>query len=124
MKAIPNFCLVFFAAIAVSLAQDSPRLELLPSAPENRRDIGASGYFQCKVIGQQEGLISDLVWTDPSGNEVPDERSSRVYSSSKDPSKELDLYVTNVTEHDSGEYTCRARYGNQEITNKFNLLVY
>ncbi|KAF0286651.1 Fasciclin-2 [Amphibalanus amphitrite] len=108
----------------LSLAQDSPRLELLPSAPENRRDIGASGYFQCKVIGQQEGLISDLVWTDPSGNEVPDERSSRVYSSSKDPSKELDLYVTNVTEHDSGEYTCRARYGNQEITNKFNLLVY
>ena len=47
-----------------------------------------------------------------------------MYSSAKGSSKARELYVTNVTEHDSGEYTCKARYGNQEITKKFNLLVY
>ena len=48
----------------------------------------------------------------------------RVYSSVSGSGRGRELYITDITEQDQGDYTCRARYGNQEVTASFKLSVF
>ncbi|XP_037073335.1 fasciclin-2-like [Pollicipes pollicipes] len=124
--------LISLAFQLVSLAQEAPHLTVLPTGSVIRRDLGTTGFFTCRVSQQHEQLVDDVVWLDPRGQEVPDERQNRpgaqpprLYSSDASSGKGRELFVSNITENDSGNYTCKARYGtNQEITKTFALLVY
>lgn len=121
-----SLCCIFFAAISVSLAQDSgPQLEILPMGSEIRRNLGANGFFTCRANPQNEQSVTDVVWVDPRGEEVPDERHNRVSSAATSSGTGRELFFTNITENDSGSYVCRARSADgQEITKSFSLLVY
>ena len=63
----------------MSLAQDAPSLEIQPGGSDLRRDLGTTGSFTCRP-SQKGELIRDLVWVDPRGREVPDERTGRSVS--------------------------------------------
>ena len=54
-------------------------MEIQPGGKDIRRDLGKTGYFTCRP-SQQSELIRDVVWVDPRGREVPDERTDRSVS--------------------------------------------
>lgn len=123
---------VLAAIVTAALAQEEVKLDILPSQPKIRRDIGKRGYFTCRAAAGFEDLIDDIIWVNPENQEIPEENqqravetSNRIYTHPYQPGQGRELHIAQVLEQDSGMYTCKARYAtNQEVTKAFELVVY
>ncbi|XP_063590432.1 fasciclin-2-like [Penaeus indicus] len=108
--------LLALALLHVSVAQE-PTLQVLPS--NILKPLGDKAYVSCSAVVDNPELVTEMHWSGPNGQEIPNAEGTIIALESIEGSGKLDLMIQNLREEDSGEYECTAVYaGNQKLSVK------
>ncbi|XP_037784980.1 fasciclin-2-like isoform X13 [Penaeus monodon] len=108
--------LLALALLHVSVAQE-PTLQVLPS--NILKPLGDRAYVSCSAVVDNPELVTEMQWSGPNGQEIPNAEGTIIALESIEGSGKLDLMIQNLREEDSGEYECTAVYaGNQKLSVK------
>ncbi|CAL4081904.1 unnamed protein product, partial [Meganyctiphanes norvegica] len=105
------------ALLHVSVAQE-PTLTLMP-AGKLLKALDGSVYVSCTSEVEDPALITEMKWSGPNGQEIPNSDGSIVTLDNPASPGTLDLYVQKLKEQDVGTYVCTAVYaGNVELSSE------
>jgi len=102
------------ALLHVSVAQE-PTLTLMPS-DKLLKALDGSVYVSCAANVEDPALITEMRWSGPNDEEIPNSDGSIITLDNPSSPGTLDLYVQKLKEKDVGTYKCTAVYaGNKQL---------
>lgn len=113
---------IYFVLFSLSLiALTKSTLQVQPSGSVFIKPLGESIVFTCSLVNVEPvGIIVNIQWFGPSGDEIQDKTVGRDGTAYIDKSIPLTnkLYITNIAERHVGTYRCSASLGgNREEIN-------
>ncbi|XP_047738432.1 fasciclin-2 isoform X2 [Hyalella azteca] len=111
--------LVFLQLFQVILAQE-PRLLIQPDG-QISKSLGETVYVSCRAEVSDPNLVTEMRWTGPGSNEIPN--YDRTIEIIEDGPGSLGLYIQKLREEDTGTYNCSAVYaGNQNLMSSIQVM--